>query len=42
MSTALRYTVCTALVTGMYYAIIQELVILCIEVSDRDIPARNG
>ncbi len=34
--------VCTALVIGMYYAIIQELVILCIEVSDRDIPPRNG
>jgi hypothetical protein len=34
--------VCTALVIGMYYAIIQELVILCIEVSDRDIPSRNG
>ncbi len=34
--------VCTALVIGMYYAIILELVILCIKVSDRDIPSRNG
>ncbi len=34
--------VCTALVIGMYYAIIQELVILCIEGSDTDRPSRNG
>jgi hypothetical protein len=34
--------VCTALVIGMYYAIGQELVILYIEVSDRDRPPRNG
>ncbi len=34
--------VCTAFVIGMYYAILQEFVILCIEVSDRDITPRNG
>jgi hypothetical protein len=34
--------VCTALVIGMYYAIVQELVILYIEVSDWDRPPRNG
>ena len=33
---------CTALVIGMYYAIVQELVILCIEGSDTDRPSRNG
>ncbi len=31
-----------ALVIGMYYAIVQELVILYIEVSDWDRPPRNG
>jgi hypothetical protein len=34
--------VCAALVIGMYYAIIQELVFLYIEVSDWDRPPRNG
>jgi hypothetical protein len=34
--------VCTALVIGMYCAIVQELVIMYIEVSDWDRPPRNG
>jgi hypothetical protein len=34
--------ICTALVIGMFYAIVQELVILYIEVSDCDRPPRNG
>ncbi len=33
---------CTALVIGMYYAIVQESDILCIQGSDRDIPLKNG
>jgi hypothetical protein len=48
VSTALRYTSaylseqCTALVIWMYYAIIQESVILYIEVTDSGIPLKNG